>query len=190
MCIKEIRWRTVPHWETACHGHWAAVFARGSIMKFSSATWVARNVAGMMNQARCTISAQMERLSHAPDDQFSDGFTELIACLESNLLDEEAVMEALSYPALRSHREQHARALSALHHTQPQVEGGNIALGREALELLPQWLLMHRSTLDLALAAAARPSVRRARRHAATGFAAPAVERRTGGRYQGGQARV
>jgi hemerythrin-like metal-binding protein len=144
----------------------------------------------MMNQARCNISEHMERLSHTPDDQFSDGFTELIACLESNLRDEELVMEALNFPALRSHREQHARALSALHHTQPKVEGGDIALGREALELLPKWLLMHRSTMDLALAAATRPSVARARRHAATSFAAPAVERRTNGRYFGGPARV
>jgi hemerythrin-like metal-binding protein len=159
-------------------------------MKFSSATWVARNVAGMMNQARCNISEHMERLSHTPDDQFADGFTKLIACLEANLRDEEAVMEALNYPALRGHREQHARALSALHHTQPKVEGGDIALGREALELLPKWLLMHRSTLDLALSASARPSAARARRLAATSFAAPAVERRTSGRHQGGQARV
>ena len=159
-------------------------------MKFSSATWVARNVAGMMNQARCNMSEQMARLSHTPDDQFSDGFTKLVACLEASLRDEEAVMEALNYPALRSHREQHARALSALHHTQPRVEDGEIALGREALELLPKWLLMHRSTMDLALSAAARPSAARARRHAATSFAAPAVERRPGGRYLGGPARV
>ena len=78
-------------------------------------------------------------------------------------------MEALNYPALRSHREQHARALSALHHAQPQVEGGDIALGREALELLPKWLLLHRSTMDLALAGAARPSA---------GARAPACRRR------------
>lgn len=159
-------------------------------MKFSSATWVARNVAEMMNEARGNMSAQMERLSRTPDEQFSAGFTDLIATIEASLRDEEAVMEALNYPALRSHREQHARALSALHHAQPQVEGGDIALGREALALLPKWLLLHRSTMDLALAAATRPAAGRSRRHTATMVAAPALERRGGRRYLGGQARV
>jgi hemerythrin len=157
-------------------------------MKFSSATWMARNLAGMMNEARRSISDRMERLSHTGDDQFADGFNALIADIEARLRDEEAAMEALNYPALRSHREQHARALGALHHAQPQVEGGDIGLGREALELLPKWLLLHRSTMDLALANAARAPAGRARRHQpAVAGAVPARH----ARYQrGGQARV
>jgi hemerythrin len=157
-------------------------------MKFSSPTWMARNVAGMMSQARRAMSEQMERLSHAADDKFADGFTELIAGIEARFRDEEAAMEALNYPALRSHREQHARALSALHHAQPQVEGGNIGLGREALELLPKWLLLHRSTMDLALACATRAPAGRSRRHAAAIAAGPTPERHA--RYQRGLARV
>lgn len=157
-------------------------------MKFSSATWMARNVSGMMNEARRSIATKMERLSHTADDQFADGFTALIADLEASFRDEESVMEALNYPALRSHREQHARALSALHHAQPQVEGGDIDLGREALELLPKWLLMHRSTMDLALASATRPPAGRARRHQAAGL--PGVTSGRQARYQRGPARV
>jgi hemerythrin-like metal-binding protein len=134
-------------------------------MKFSSIPWMARNVSGMMNEARRSMTEQMERLSHTSDDQFADGFNDLVANLETSFRDEESAMEALNYPALRSHREQHARALSALHHAQPQIEGGDIGLGREALELLPKWLLLHRSTMDLALASATRPPVSRARRH-------------------------
>lgn len=156
-------------------------------MNLSSSIWMAHNLAATMKQARRAMSSQVERLMHTPDDQFADGFKHLIACLEASFRDEEAVMEALNYPALRSHREQHARALSALHHAQPQVEGGDIALGREALALLPKWLLLHRSTMDLALAAAAREPARRARRHAATRPGAMADRR---DRYQGGQTRV
>ena len=157
-------------------------------MKFSSTPWMARNVSGMMNEARRAMSTRMERLAHTSDDQFADGFTALIADIEASFRDEESIMEALNYPALRSHREQHARALSALHHAQPQVEGGDIGLGREALELLPKWLLLHRSTMDLALASATRPPARRTRRHQAAGIPAAA----SGGqvRYQRGQARV
>lgn len=157
-------------------------------MNFSSSTWMARNIAGMMNEARRAMSTQMERLSHTADDQFADGFNYLIARLEASLRDEEAAMEALNYAALRSHREQHARALSALHHAQPQVEGGDIALGREALELLPKWLLLHRSTMDLALTTAAREPARRARRHSAAGRPGTLPDRRD--RHEGGQARV
>jgi hemerythrin-like metal-binding protein len=157
-------------------------------MNFSTTTWMARNVAGMMNEARREMSTQMERLSHTSDDQFADGFTNLIAGIEASFRDEEAAMEALNFPALRSHREQHARALSALHHAQPQVEGGDIGLGREALELLPNWLLLHRSTMDLALASAAREPAGRARRHSAATGPGALPERRP--RYQRGQARV
>jgi hemerythrin len=157
-------------------------------MKLSTSRYMARNMSGMMNEARRSLEEQMERLSRTNDDRFADGFNELVAALEASLRDEEAAMEALNYPALRSHREQHARALGALHHAQPQVEGGDVALGREALELLPKWLLLHRSTMDLALASACRPLAERARRQQDIGPAWALSARRAP--YHRGQARV
>lgn len=143
-------------------------------MNFSSTPWRARNVAGMMREVRAGLSDRMERLARSPDERFADGFTALIAELEASFRNEEAAMEALNYPALRGHREQHARTLSALHHAQPQVEGGDVALGREALDLLPKWLLLHRSTMDLALAGAVTPRALRQRRHDDVPLAPPA----------------
>jgi hemerythrin-like metal-binding protein len=142
----------------------------------------------MMKEARRSMTEQMERLSRTPDDQFADGFNTLVANLESSFRDEESAMEALNYPALRSHREQHARALSALHHAQPHIEAGDIGLGREALELLPKWLLLHRSTMDLALASAIRPPVSRVRRHHHAGLAGTSSARQV--RYPREPARV
>jgi hemerythrin-like metal-binding protein len=156
-------------------------------MKLSTSKYIARSISGMMTQARRTTTLQLERLAHTADDQFADGFNELVADLEMSFRDEEAAMEALNYPALRSHREQHARALSALHHAQPQVEGGDIALGREALELLPKWLLLHRSTMDLALASASRPAADSARWHQGVAHAWRAPQRAP---YHRGHARV
>jgi hemerythrin len=161
-------------------------FAKEIIMNFSSAPWRARNVAGMMREARACTSDRIERLARTPDERFADGFTALIAELEASFRDEEAAMEALNYPALRSHREQHARALAALHHAQPRVEGGDIGLGREALELLPKWLLLHRSTMDLALANAATARAPRQRRHDDGYTALPGRQ----ARYQRGHAHV
>jgi hemerythrin len=63
-------------------------------------------------------------------------------------------MEEIGFPALRSHREQHARVLSALHHARPRVMEGDISVGRETLDLLPPWLVNHITTLDNALAIA------------------------------------
>jgi hemerythrin len=157
-------------------------------MKLSTSRYMARNVSGMMNEARRSLEEQMEHVSHTADEQFAGAFNDLIAGLETSLRDEEAAMEALDYPALRSHREQHARALSALHHTQPQVEGGNVALGREALELLPKWLLLHRSTMDLALASAGRQPSVRGRRIEGAGYAWPVARQRPP--YHTGPARV
>ncbi len=148
-------------------------------MNFNTTSWMAKNIAGMMSDARREMAEQMERLARTPDDQFADGFNALIAELETRLRDEEAVMEALNYPALRSHREQHARALAALHHAQPRVEGGDIGLGREALQLLPKWLLLHRSTMDLALANTARAPATRSRRHSSAARSDSQQHRRT-----------
>jgi hemerythrin-like metal-binding protein len=156
-------------------------------MKLSTSKYITRSISGMMTQARRTTSLQMERLAHTADEQFADGFNELVADLEMSFRDEEAAMEALNYPALRSHREQHARALSALHHAQPQVEGGDIALGREALELLPKWLMLHRSTMDLALASTGRPAADSALWHQGVSHAWRAPQRAP---FHRGHARV
>jgi hemerythrin len=62
-------------------------------------------------------------------------------------------MEETEFPGIKTHREQHARVLSALHHIHPQVTSGNAVLGRKVIEdLLPQWLAFHISTMDMAWA--------------------------------------
>lgn len=63
-------------------------------------------------------------------------------------------MERIDFAGLRAHREQHARVLGGLHRADPYVRRGDVALGREAVALLPQWFLLHQSTMDMALALA------------------------------------
>lgn len=99
----------------------------------------------------------IERLSHiltVPDKEFPAEFVKLVANIEADFREEERLMENLDYPGIQGHLEQHARVLGALHHVAPRVLEGDIALGREAAELLPQWFLMHLSTMDAALACA------------------------------------
>jgi hemerythrin len=86
------------------------------------------------------------------DDKFAPAFMRMIDKVEKDFHEEEELMEEIDYPGLQGHREQHARVLGALHHVAPHVMNGDVALGREAAELLPQWFLFHLSTMDTALA--------------------------------------
>ena len=98
--------------------------------------------------------ARLEHLAQLADPTFSAGFRDLIAAVERDFREEEDLMEEIGFPSLATHREQHARVLSGLHHAWAAVDEGDLAQGRQALALLPQWLLFHQATMDLALAAA------------------------------------
>jgi hemerythrin len=122
----------------------------------SVANWgagVARGRTGNVSVERARLSQQIEQLSRASDEYFAASYVELVACLERQMRKEEAVMESINSRALRSHQEQNARVLAALHQVEPRVEQGNLTLGREALALLHRWLPAHRAAMDLALLA-------------------------------------
>lgn len=127
------------------------------------ASSTSRALAAVLAEGRRAVAEHIEALSSASDECFADSYVHLVAALEQAFRAEELVMEAVNSRALRGHLEQHARALGALHQVMPQIEAGDIALGREALELLGRFLLMQRSTMDLALSAALAPRIARPR---------------------------
>lgn len=94
----------------------------------------------------------LEQTASTADEAFSSRLFALIARLEQDFREEEDVMEATGFPGLLCYREQHARALAALHHAVPKVMAGDIALGRQAVALLGQWFLHHLTTMDAAFA--------------------------------------
>jgi hemerythrin len=129
----------------------------------SAASWgagVARGRTAAISVERARLARQIEQLASASDESFAAGYIELVSCLEHQMRNEEALMESINSRALRSHQEQHARVLGALHQTEPQIEEGNITLGRQALALLDQWLAAHRARLDLALLISLTPTGR------------------------------
>ena len=133
----------------------------------SAANWgatIARGRTVEMSIGRARLSKQIEQLSRADDDGFAAGYIELVSCLELQLRDEEGVMESVNSRALHSHQEQHARVLAALNQAEPQIEQGNITLGREALALLDRWLPLERASIDMALLTALTPMGRQTRR--------------------------
>lgn len=105
-----------------------------------------------MDAAHKEFLEDLAELLTMPDERFAEAFMQLIGKVEKDFHEEEDLMEEMDYPGLPGHREQHARVLGALHHVAPHVMSGDIGLGREAAELLPQWFLFHLSTMDTALA--------------------------------------
>jgi hemerythrin len=107
-----------------------------------------------MDEAHKEFFEDLTVLLTTPDDGFAPAFMRMISKVERDFHEEEELMEEIEYPGLQGHREQHARVLGALHHVAPHVMRGDVRLGREAAELLPQWFLFHLSTMDTALALA------------------------------------
>lgn len=108
-----------------------------------------------LDELHRSCHAAIEALINAGQDRLEAGFPDLLNRFEQAFRDEERWMDDIDYPALKSHREQHARVLGALHHVHGRVMDGDLALGRHVVDdLLPQWLSLHIDTMDNALAVA------------------------------------
>lgn len=103
-----------------------------------------------MNEVHRDLLAQINALLKGSDSAVAQGMERLVELMERDFRDEEVLMEQINYPGIRSHMEQHARVLAALH----RIEPGDVPAARAALVLLPQWFEMHLATLDKALAEA------------------------------------
>ncbi|MET0963075.1 MAG: hemerythrin domain-containing protein [Noviherbaspirillum sp.] len=99
------------------------------------------------------LDAALRATLAADDISFVRRFHELVAILEEAFAKEESWMEEVDYPAIKSHREQHARVLSGMHHVNCSLMEGNVGLARKVVAvLLPDWLKLHVATMDTALA--------------------------------------
>jgi hemerythrin len=99
---------------------------------------------------------EIATLDRVDDQEFIRSYPSLIAAVEHDFRQEEALMEETNFAAFHLHLEQHARALGALHWTVTRVCSGETETGREAIALLREWLLFHIPTMDKALADAVR----------------------------------
>lgn len=134
------------------------------------------SVCAALRQARKSLCSRVEQAAEAPDQQFVQEFPALVQEVETGFRREQLVMELLGFPRLRERLEEDAIVLRALHRVSPQIEHGNLALGREVVTTLRDLLDLHRLTADLALALAipepaqdlTRPRGRRAARPSRT----------------------
>lgn len=102
------------------------------------------------------LYAALRALEARPPDAYADAFATVVAAAERDFRGEEALMEAIAYPSLPVHREQHARVLGGLHHAMAAAAEGDTAPARRAVVLLAEWMTLHQQTMDAALALALR----------------------------------
>ena len=87
-----------------------------------------------------------------PNFAVIDAFRILVDETERTFAQEQSLMESSAFPAMQHHLEQHARVLVSLHSAHTEIMQGDIALARKVGSyLLPEWLKLHATTLDLAL---------------------------------------
>jgi len=94
---------------------------------------------------------QLAAVANSPDEKLGEALFALIKDMEQDFKIEEAIMEKINYPDIRTHREQHARVLSSFHQVVPDVLQGKFESAHHVLDLLPSWLVLHINTMDKAL---------------------------------------
>lgn len=109
-----------------------------------------------MDESHRAMLDELNRLAQADDADLMDRFARLVASIERDFREEEDTMERIDYMDLRPHCEHHARTLSGLHHAASLGWQGDLSEVRRAIELLPQWFVMHLHTMDIRLAMAIR----------------------------------
>lgn len=108
----------------------------------------------MLDTAHDVLHRALHTLAHTPQERFRPAYLAVVAAIEREFRGEEEMMERLGYQGLAVHREQHARALSGLHHAQAALDEGDPEPARRSIGLLGDWLSLHIPTMDAALAAA------------------------------------
>ncbi|HJV86782.1 MAG TPA: hypothetical protein VJ698_15045 [Noviherbaspirillum sp.] len=108
-----------------------------------------------MDHLHYDIFETMDALSRSGDHEFSIAYEAFVKKIEQAFRQEEQWMDDVDFPASRTHLEQHARVLGALHNVHSRIMDGDLQVGRELVDqLLPQWYAFHLSTMDATLALA------------------------------------
>lgn len=121
----------------------------------SQTIWSSEMLTGAtaLDELHQDIFATLNEVCLVDEHKLSACYGALTMKVERAFAIEEQWMEEIDCALFKSHREQHARVLSALHHVHSRVINGDFLLGREVVDqLLPQWLIFHISTMDAVLA--------------------------------------
>lgn len=117
--------------------------------------WLAGILSGTpeLDELHRGVLTELAEVSATQDGAFCSAYEVFVLSLERTFRQEELWMDEIDFPGLKTHQEQHARVLGALHNVHARVMEGELRLGREVVgQLLPQWFAFHISTMDAPLA--------------------------------------
>lgn len=100
-----------------------------------------------------SLLSEVEALARLADHKLGQMFQKVVRKIEQSFHRQESLMEAICYPGLKDHREEHARVLGVLYHAESRVMGGDCQFARKVVFLLMAWLTVHTNTLDAELTA-------------------------------------
>ena len=89
-----------------------------------------------LRTSRARLRARVAALQAQPDEDFVRNFPAVVAAVEADFRREEALLERLGDAALHPRRADYAVLLCALHRTLPQIESGDVGLGRQVADAL------------------------------------------------------
>nr|WP_052170115.1 hypothetical protein [Massilia sp. JS1662] len=89
-----------------------------------------------LRTSRARLCARVAALQAQPDEVFVQDFPAVVAAVEADFRREEALLERLGDAALHPRRADYAILLCALHRTLPQIECGDVGLGRQVADAL------------------------------------------------------
>lgn len=115
-----------------------------------------QTMCGAIRHSRKHLCSRIRQAAEGSDADFARAFPAIVAAVEASFRQEETMMERLGDEQLHAHRAENATLLCALHRVMPQVEAGDLALGRQVLGALRDVLALHHLSAGLALAAGAR----------------------------------
>ena len=96
-----------------------------------------------LHKCRSDLCARVAGLRTLADAAFVQDFPALVRAVEAGFHHEETLLELLGDVRLHPRRADNAVILSALHRTLPQVEQGDVALGRQVADALDAILAAH-----------------------------------------------
>ena len=96
----------------------------------------------------------LNRLNDADNAEFPALFQQLFEHTEQHFDKENELMKQYAFPAEAEHKGEHQRVLGEFKQFKKRIDKGLVSFGRSFVnERLPQWFVLHVTTMDSALAA-------------------------------------
>jgi len=107
----------------------------------------------IIDQDHAAFLALLKTADSANNTDFPDLFQQLYTLTEQHFLLENQLMQQYAYSGINDHHNEHQRILGEFKQFKTRVDKGLIVFGRAFIkDHLPQWLILHITTMDMALA--------------------------------------